>query len=100
MKNALALAALLALVLLLPAVASAQPNPSNIDPNQAFVWSETVGWINFRPTHGGVTVRGAEVDPADVLRPGEPGEVSVEPEIMNKVSALSLSVQRPLIHFS
>ena len=40
----------------LPAIASAQPNPSNIDPNQAFVWSETVGWIHLRPTHGGVTV--------------------------------------------
>jgi hypothetical protein len=47
--------ALLGLALLLPALASAQTT-SNIDPNQAFVWSETVGWIHFLPTHGGVAV--------------------------------------------
>lgn len=29
---------------------------SNIDANQKYVWGSNVGWINFRPTHGGVTV--------------------------------------------
>jgi len=29
---------------------------SNIDMNKKYAWAENVGWINFRPTHGGVTV--------------------------------------------
>lgn len=28
----------------------------NIDPAEKFAWSETSGWVNFRPDHGGVTV--------------------------------------------
>ncbi len=29
---------------------------SNIDMNKKYAWGSNVGWINFRPTHGGVTV--------------------------------------------
>jgi hypothetical protein len=29
---------------------------SNIDANQKYAWSTNAGWINFRPSHGGVTV--------------------------------------------
>ncbi|MFK5970652.1 MAG: hypothetical protein QM487_11105 [Candidatus Marithrix sp.] len=29
---------------------------SNIDVNNKYAWSSTSGWINFRPTHGGVTI--------------------------------------------
>jgi len=28
----------------------------NIDPTNKWAWGTNVGWINFRPTHGGVTV--------------------------------------------
>jgi uncharacterized repeat protein (TIGR01451 family) len=28
----------------------------NIDPTDKYAWSTSVGWINFAPTHGGVTV--------------------------------------------
>ena len=28
----------------------------NIDPNDKYAWGTNVGWINFSPTHGGVTV--------------------------------------------
>jgi hypothetical protein len=29
---------------------------SNIDANKKYAWGSNVGWINFSPTHGGVTV--------------------------------------------
>jgi hypothetical protein len=29
---------------------------SNIDPTDKYAWSTNAGWINFNPTHGGVTV--------------------------------------------
>jgi hypothetical protein len=29
---------------------------SNIDPDDKYAWSTNAGWINFNPTHGGVTV--------------------------------------------
>jgi hypothetical protein len=29
---------------------------SNIDPIDKYAWSTNVGWVNFNPTHGGVTV--------------------------------------------
>jgi hypothetical protein len=35
-----------------PAMAS----EGNISPTAQYAWSENAGWINFRPTHGGVTV--------------------------------------------
>ena len=28
----------------------------NIDPTNKFAWGENVGWVNFAPTNGGVTV--------------------------------------------
>jgi len=31
-------------------------------PVTGYAWSETTGWINFSPTHGGVTVRGDGVN--------------------------------------
>lgn len=62
MKYAIPVFRILILVALLqPAIAASQPNLSNIDPDQRFVWSETAGWINFRPTHGGVIVRGTHL---------------------------------------
>ena len=33
-----------------------QSRASNISPTDKYCWSETVGWINFHPTDGGVTV--------------------------------------------
>lgn len=55
MKNtAPMLSFLLLIALLLPASATA--NPSNIDADQAFVWSETAGWLHFHATHGSVEV--------------------------------------------
>jgi len=29
---------------------------SNIDPTDKYAWSTNAGWINFAPTHGGVTI--------------------------------------------
>ena len=37
----------------LPSAASAAGNISDTD---KYAWSETAGWFNFKPTHGGVTV--------------------------------------------
>ena len=37
-------------------VAVAQAAVGNIDPTDKWAWGTNVGWINFRPTHGGVTV--------------------------------------------
>ena len=34
----------------------AQAAMGNIDPNDKYAWGTNVGWINFNPTHGGVTV--------------------------------------------
>jgi hypothetical protein len=28
----------------------------NISETEKYAWSENAGWVNFRPTHGGVTV--------------------------------------------
>jgi hypothetical protein len=37
-------------------VAVAQAATGNIDAVDKWAWGTNVGWINFRPTHGGVTV--------------------------------------------
>lgn len=37
-------------------LAASTVQASNISATDKYAWSETVGWINFRPTHGGVTV--------------------------------------------
>ena len=42
--------------LLLPVIAPLRARASNISTTDKYCWSENVGWINFRPTHGGVTV--------------------------------------------
>jgi hypothetical protein len=42
------------LVLGLLGVAAVQA--SNIDPTNKWAWGTNIGWINFRPTHAGVTV--------------------------------------------
>ena len=34
----------------------AQAATGNIDPTDKYAWSTNAGWINFNPTHGGVTV--------------------------------------------
>ena len=34
----------------------AQAATGNIDPVNKWAWGTNVGWINFRPDHGGVTV--------------------------------------------
>ena len=34
----------------------AQAATGNIDPVNKWAWGTNVGWINFRPEHGGVTV--------------------------------------------
>ena len=41
--------------LLFPA-AAVQAQTGNIYPDAKFAWSENAGWLNFRPTHGGVAV--------------------------------------------
>jgi hypothetical protein len=33
-----------------------QAATGNIDPTNKWAWGTNVGWINFRPEHGGVTV--------------------------------------------
>jgi hypothetical protein len=43
-------------VVVLCLVAVAQAAGGNIDPNNKWAWGANVGWINFNPTHGGVTV--------------------------------------------
>jgi hypothetical protein len=43
------------IVLCLLGVARADAG-SNISPTDKFAWSTNAGWINFNPTHGGVTV--------------------------------------------
>lgn len=42
------------IVLCLAGVVQAQTG--NIDPTNKWAWGTNVGWINFNPTHGGVTV--------------------------------------------
>jgi len=42
--------------LVLGLVAVAQAATGNIDPMNKWAWGTNVGWINFAPTHGGVTV--------------------------------------------
>ena len=37
-------------------VGNAKTYASNIDPVNKWAWGTNIGWINFRPTHGGVTV--------------------------------------------
>lgn len=49
------LALLAVLVLSLFGLAQATSG-SNIDPTNKYAWSTNAGWINFKPTHGGVTV--------------------------------------------
>jgi hypothetical protein len=34
----------------------------NIDPTQKWAWGTNMGWINFNPTHGGVTVYGDHLE--------------------------------------
>jgi hypothetical protein len=34
----------------------AQAATGNIDPTHKWAWGSTIGWLNFNPTHGGVTV--------------------------------------------
>lgn len=36
--------------------AHSEASTGNISETEKFAWSETSGWINFRPVHGGVTV--------------------------------------------
>jgi len=43
-------------VVVLCLVTAAQAATGNIDPNNKWAWGTNVGWINFNPTHGGVTV--------------------------------------------
>ena len=43
-------------VMVLCLVAVAQAATGNIDAVDKWAWGTNVGWINFRPTHGGVTV--------------------------------------------
>jgi hypothetical protein len=43
-------------VIVLWLVAVAHAATGNIDPNNKWAWGTNVGWINFAPTHGGVTV--------------------------------------------
>jgi|GEM_PF-2305682 len=40
----------------LSALHSAMADEGNISPGDKYGWSESTGWVNFRPTHGGVTV--------------------------------------------
>jgi len=49
------LASMIFCALVIPA-AAAQAQTGNIYPDGKFAWSENAGWLNFRPTHGGVTV--------------------------------------------
>ena len=49
------LASMALCALLIPAVA-VQAQTGNIYPDAKFAWSENAGWLNFRPTGGGVTV--------------------------------------------
>jgi len=51
-KSALVLLVLFTLFSFKPAAAS----EGNISETEKYAWSENAGWINFRPTHGGVTV--------------------------------------------
>jgi hypothetical protein len=44
------------LLALLCAAAPAWASEGNIDPNNKYAWSENAGWLNFRPTDGGVTI--------------------------------------------
>ena len=37
---------------------TAWASDGNIDTNNKYAWSENAGWLNFRPTNGGVTVHG------------------------------------------
>jgi len=48
----------LSTLLILGAVLSGQvrADTGNIDPANKFAWAENAGWVNFAPTHGGVTV--------------------------------------------
>jgi len=34
----------------------AMADQGNISPTDKYAWSESMGWVNFRPAHGGVTV--------------------------------------------
>ena len=34
----------------------AQAATGNIDPTNKWAWGTNIGWLNFNPTHGGVTV--------------------------------------------
>ncbi len=43
-------------VALRPGSGQAYAATGNIDPNNKYAWGTNVGWINFSPTHGGVTV--------------------------------------------
>ena len=45
-----------AVVCVVAALVACPARASNISLTDKYCWSETVGWINFRPTHGGVTV--------------------------------------------
>ena len=42
--------------LILILVTNVQAQTGNIDPTNKYAWGTNVGWINFRPTHGGITV--------------------------------------------
>ncbi|MDZ7695557.1 MAG: hypothetical protein U5R49_01060 [Deltaproteobacteria bacterium] len=37
-------------------VTSTRASEGNIDSEEKFAWAENAGWLNFRPTHAGVTV--------------------------------------------
>ena len=42
--------------IVLSLVVGAQAQTGNIDPTNKWAWGTNIGWINFRPAHGGVTV--------------------------------------------
>jgi len=42
--------------LILILVINVQAQTGNIDPTNKWAWGTNVGWVNFRPSHGGVTV--------------------------------------------